>query len=400
LKSLSNVKILLLNSLYYPNIVGGAEKSVQLLAESHLAKGHVPIVVTTSNKTYVDYVNGVKVYYIKTPNLYWVLQANEQPSLIKPLWHLVDTVNPLVMPRLRKILSEEQPDIFHSHNMAGFSVSVWRVAIGLRLPIAHTIRDHYLLCPKSEMHSRGKRCGKQCGKCWLFSIPKRRATAAVNAVTGVGKFILGEHINLGYFSKAKLKTHIYNPVRLPPTQANRVGNGKNIIFGYVGMLVQAKGIEFLLERFANMDIPNACLKVYGRGVTEEYETYLRKRFDSSNIRFEGRKDPHEIYSSIDVVIVPSLRDEAFGRIVPEANSYGRPVVVSNRGALPEIVDHGQNGFIFDPNRRGGMEHQIRRILDNPDSIERMGVACRTAASQFGDQRITDQYLAVYRELLA
>lgn len=393
------MKILLLNSLYYPNIVGGAEKSVQLLAESLLARGHEPVVVTTSSKTYVDYVNGVKVYYVKAPNLYWVLHAKEQPSLIKPLWHLVDAVNPLVMRRLRKIISEEQPDIFHSHNMAGFSVSIWRAATGFQLPIAHTIRDHYLLCPNSEMYRRGKRCGKQCTKCWLFSIPKKRATAAVNAVIGVGKFILGEHINLGYFCKAKLRTHIYNPINLPPTQVDRVCNGSNIIFGYVGMLVQGKGIEFLLERFANMEISNAYLKVFGQGITEEYEKSLRKRFECSNIRFEGRKNPYEIYSSIDVVIVPSLRDEAFGRIVPEANSYGRPVIVSNRGALPEIVKHGHNGFIFDPDHRGDFEHQIRRILDNPDSIGKMSEACRTAALGYEEENIVDQYLAVYGDLV-
>lgn len=221
----------------------------------------------------------------------------------------------------------------------------------------------------------------------------------VKAVTGVGKYILGEHVNLGYFGKAKLKTHIYNPVRMPKTQPKRVCNEKNIIFGYVGMLVRAKGIEFLLERFANMDIPNASLKIYGRGITEEYETHLRKRFDLSNIRFEGRKDPQEIYSSVDVVIVPSLRDEAFGRIVPEANSYGRPVIVSNRGALPEIVKQGYNGFVFDPDQLGDMEQQIRSILDDPNSIERMGVACRASASQYGEDRIADQYLEVYRELL-
>lgn len=88
------MKVLIFNTLYYPNQLGGAEKSVQLLAEGLLKAGHNVTVVSTSNKDYVDYVNGVKVYYVKTTNLYWVYGAKEEKSYKKPLWHLIDSYNP------------------------------------------------------------------------------------------------------------------------------------------------------------------------------------------------------------------------------------------------------------------------------------------------------------------
>ena len=79
------MKVLIVNSLYHPNVVGGAEKSVQILAETLLANGHEPVIASTSDKDSIAWVNGVKVYYIRVPNLYWMLKAAEQPSWKKPL---------------------------------------------------------------------------------------------------------------------------------------------------------------------------------------------------------------------------------------------------------------------------------------------------------------------------
>ena len=77
------MKILIFNTLYYPNQIGGAEKSAQLLSEGLLSFGHEPVVVCTSDKDYVDYVNGVKVYYIDTNNIYWSYNAKEEKSYKK-----------------------------------------------------------------------------------------------------------------------------------------------------------------------------------------------------------------------------------------------------------------------------------------------------------------------------
>ena len=79
------MKILIFNTLYYPNQLGGAEKSVQLLAEGLVQSNYDVVVVCTSNRNYKDYINGVKVYYVKTNNLYWAYNAKEEKSYKKPL---------------------------------------------------------------------------------------------------------------------------------------------------------------------------------------------------------------------------------------------------------------------------------------------------------------------------
>ena len=354
------MKILIFNTLYYPNQIGGAEKSVQLLAEGLLKKGEKPIIVSTSDKDYVDYVNGVKVYYVKTNNIYWAYNAKEQNKIKKPIWHLIDSYNPFNK-KIKKILDNEKPDIVHTNNLAGFSVSVWKLAKNRNIKIVHTLRDYYLLCPKSTMFNEklNKNCDKQCLTCKFYSIPKKILSNNVDVVIGISKFILDKHLEYDYFQNAKKKV-IYNSVEVPRNFLKKKLSNK-IIFGYVGSLSPSKGIEFLLKKFSELNLENVKLYIYGKGTTKAYEDQLQKKYASDKIIFHGFQKPEKIYTNIDILIVPSLWNEPFGRIVPEANSYDIPVLVSNNGGLPELVENGKNGYVFDPDKEGDFEKKLELI---------------------------------------
>jgi len=356
------MKILIFNTLYYPNQLGGAEKSVQLLAEGLVKKGEEVVVVTTSNKEYIDYVNGVKVYYLKINNLYWPYISKEQNKIKKPLWHLIDSYNIFNPNKIDQIIKKENPDVIHTNNLAGFSVIVWKIAKKYNKKIVHTLRDYYLLCPKSTMYKNDKNCKNQCLDCKLLSIPKKNYSKYVDVVVGISEFILNRHKEFGYFPNAKIETVIYNSVEVPKVNIKKE-NKKEIILGFVGRIEKAKGIEFLLEKFSRLKLENVKLFIYGRGLTKEYESEIKQKYESSQILFKGFKKPEEIYNEIDILIVPSLWNEPFGRIVPEANSYGVPVLVSNRGGLPELVEEGKNGYMFDPDKEGDFEEKLKKIIE-------------------------------------
>ena len=393
------MKILIISTLYFPNVMGGAERSTQILAEGLLSAGWEPVVVTTSDRDAVDSVNGVKVYYAKIPNLYWLRTAKEQPAYKKALWHLLDSINPFVGPILSRIIRQENPDIFHSSTLSGFSVQVWNVARRHEIPVVHTIRDQYLLCPRSTMFRRGSICSRQCLRCRLYSIPRKRLSKAVDAVIGVSRFTLQKHLDLGYFNRARIRTHIYNPIP-KITEAEKVERDTRMLtFGFVGTLAPHKGIPLLLETFGAMNTNVAQLHVFGRGPYPGYERSLIERFQSEKIVFRGHCQPQEIYPHLDVLVVPSLWDEAFGRIVAEAYSHGIPVIVSNRGALPEITQESITGFIFNPDKQGDLEETIRRFIDDPDLIERMSSDCRVASQRFREDTIVSQYMDVYRQVV-
>ncbi len=394
------MKVLILNSLYRPHAIGGAERSVEILASGLRDRGMEPVIVSTADSDAVDRVDGIRTYYLKIPNLYWTRTAKTQPAVKKPFWHLLDSYNPLVARRLSGIIESEKPDIFHSNNLAGFSVFAWKVAAKFELPIVHTIRDHYLLCPNSVMYRRERRCPEQCLRCRLYSIPRKKLSTYVHAAIGVSRFILEKHLNLGYFKSSKVKTHIYSPSFSDPRPRKSNRDRGHITFGFVGMLAPIKGIEYLLKRYGKMRLSDSRLKVFGRGITPSYEKYLVNKYSGENVEFMGLKNADEIYGELDVVIIPSLCDDAFPRVLIESYSHGVPVIATCRGGVPEMIDERKTGLIFDPSADGDLENRIEQFANDRQLSDRMSDACLATAKEFGLAKTTDEFIQVYDRISA
>jgi len=388
------VKVALFNTLYFPNQVGGAEKSVQLLAEGLQANRIKPIVITTSDRDYVDYVNGVKVYYVKMINSY-LAYHHEKNAYKKPFWHLLDAYNPF-MGKVEEILRVEKPDLVHTNNLAGFSVNVWRTAKKSGLPVLHTLRDYYLLCPSCTMFKNMKNCEKQCRLCRIYSLsPKILSNRYVDGVVGVSRFILDRHMGFGYFDKAEIKMHIYNPVSPPALSQGEKEKIGDLVFGLVGLISPAKGTEFVLRRFRKLNLPNTKLFVYGRGVTKNYEKDLDHEYGSMNIVFKGFRKAEEIYDEIDIAIIPSLWQEPFPRVLIESYSHQKPVIASKRGGIPENVMDGETGLLFDPDKASDFEKKLLEM------VEKFGkYRFRFDVSKFSREVVADEYAGLYGKILS
>ncbi|RKX31547.1 MAG: glycosyltransferase [Candidatus Zixiibacteriota bacterium] len=391
-------KILIINSLYHPNNVGGAERSVQLLAEGLKKHGVRPVIVSTADTDSTDQVNDIKVYYLRIPNAYWMRTAKQQPAYKKPFWHLLDSYNPFAAARLADIITAEKPDLIHTNNLAGFSVSTWETARKHKLPIVHTIRDHYLLCPNSTMYKNDKNCEKQCGGCRLYSIPRKRHSLHIDAVVGVSRFILDKHLRYGYFGESKIKSFIYNAADFNLANNRTKGADEPVTFGCVGLMAPIKGTEYLLERFAAMNPDRAKLKIFGRGITKRYEKKLIERFRGDKIEFMGHRKPEDIYSQIDIAIIPSLCDDAFPRIVIESYSCGIPIIATGMGGTSEVVDVNKTGFVFDPAVPGDLEDRISKFIADPGLIEQMSVHCLEKAKIFQIDNVVKKYIEVYSQV--
>src|SRR6266536_2650645 len=130
------MKVVLLNTLYAPNVLGGTERVVQTLAEALLARGHEPVVVCTgaARGVHREQVAGVPVYYVGLQNVYPLLPLDGRPSLAKPVWHAVDTANIGMTNALGRILDAERPAVVHTHNLTGFSALAWSAAHDRQIP--------------------------------------------------------------------------------------------------------------------------------------------------------------------------------------------------------------------------------------------------------------------------
>ena len=118
-----------------------------------------------------------------------------------------------------------------------------------------------------------------------------------------------------------------------------------------------------------------------------------------HVRFLGRRDDVErIYAAADVVVMPSSWDEAFGLVVVEAMASARPVVVTDSGAMPELVAEGA-GVVVPRRDEVAMAGAIGRLLDDPSLRARMGQRARARAqARFGLARWVERVVSEYAAL--
>jgi glycosyltransferase involved in cell wall biosynthesis len=152
-------------------------------------------------------------------------------------------------------------------------------------------------------------------------------------------------------------------------------------------LQRVKGVHIALE--ALRELPShLSLWITGQDYDLEGGRYLaeldRLVVESGmgrRVRFLGlRSDIYAVMAAADVVVVPSLWREPFGLVAAEALALGRPLVVSRRGALPEIVDYGKAGVLFDPSAAGSLAASVNEVLANPAATKERAAKglCRVA----------------------
>jgi glycosyltransferase involved in cell wall biosynthesis len=195
------------------------------------------------------------------------------------------------------------------------------------------------------MFRDGANCKKQCVGCRCTSVGKRLLSHLVDGVVAESRHMLDRHAEAGYFSGAKWKVipaAIDWPVRSAPRSQN-----ETIKVGYIGMVTPNKGVETFARAAARLGEQAPFRYVIAGDGPSEYTENLSAIFPKDRARFLGWTDPAAFYPEIDVLVVPSLWSEPFGRVCIEAFSHGVAVVAARSGALPEIVESGKSGLTFE-----------------------------------------------------
>jgi glycosyltransferase involved in cell wall biosynthesis len=387
------MKVMIVNSLYWPNIIGGAEKSTQIIAENLNKSGIETVVVTVSDKEKVDYVNGVKVYYVYHSSVYWSYYSKTKKAFLKVFWHIRSLYNFPILKRVDKIIKKEAPDIVNTNNLSEFSVGIWKVVKKNKIPVVHTLRDFSLVCPRATLFRRKDICSRKRLVCIIMLGFRRLFSKYVDSVVGNSHFVLEEHVNSGFFKSSK-KYVVYNSLESDKIARHVKVPGKKLNFGYMGHMSYHKGIEFLLEVFKERSTEN--LHVFGKGITPEYEKYLKEEYESENITFYGYRKAEEAFNIIDVLIVPSLCHDVLPRVIYEAYSFGVPVISSDRGGIPEIIDIGKTGFIFNAGSKKELLGRVKIFIKNPEIIIEMAANCFKKTEGFLPEKVLQRYSYIYK----
>jgi len=387
-------KIVFVANQYYPNVVGGAELTLQILAEA-LSRFGTDIVVISLSPTSCDSqdeVNGIRVYRVAVRNSYYPF-AGGQSATKRLLWHLRDVYNRPMAARVGAILDSERPDAVSTHNLGGFSVAVWGVAKSRGVAIIHTLHDYYLLCPRTTLLRRGRNCLRQCASCRVLSIPKQAASRDVDLVVGVSQFVLDAHLKRGLFPNARAKV-IYNarPLSAGPADTLRSHDNGTLRIGFIGRIEEEKGIEVLLRAVTQLPRGAWGLRVGGRAPNPGYLDNLRTLYPLQEVEYLGYVNQADFFPTLDILVVPSIWNEPLGVVVFEAMGYGIPVIGSRVGGIPEIIEGSGAGWLFECGSAEELARLLRETIHAPQMLASMRDACLERANLFTPARQATEFL--------
>lgn len=171
---------------------------------------------------------------------------------------------------------------------------------------------------------------------------------------------------------------------------------KTITIAFIGKISKEKGIFTFLKaaREVIKQIPLVEFWVVG----DAPESMKRENTQwKGKIIFKGWYDDLSIiYKNTDVVVVPSIVEESFGFVAAEAMMFGKAVVVSNRGALPELVN-AESGIVFSAGDSFALSGIILSLVRNPLSIKTLGEKAHARAEElFSLERMAEATLQVYK----
>lgn len=391
------MKVLLVNSLYPPIIIGGAEVSVSLLAKA-LAEQSIDVTVASlhEEKTVsVETIDGVKIYRLPLDNIYWPFGISEKPSAAKRLlWHVKDTANSEAARRFGTILDEIRPDVVNFHNITGFSASVWNEAKSRNIPIVHTLRDYSLICKRSTTFRNKNECINRCFDCKSLTFYHRSQSSKIDYITSISEYLIESHKRSGFFSETRSSV-IRNIADL--SGAHRRQPEPTVVFGYIGRIEDEKGIEVVLRATSRLTHPDWRLRIAGRGI-ESYVADIKKRYDDPRIEWLGFTKPADFYASIDVCIISSVWPEPLSRVMIDAIASGRPTIASTAGGIPEIAGHSALIGSYAPRDDESLANLMTRALTERDRWLVASPPSESVIRLFSPEAIAREYIDVYRKL--
>ncbi|MEM7200470.1 MAG: glycosyltransferase family 4 protein [Planctomycetota bacterium] len=281
-------------------------------------------------------------------------------------------------PGLLRELRRIAPDVvigngFFKWTVAGY---YWRATRGVPLVVTYERTAH------TERHAQWYR--RSYRRWCLRHIDALCANGSLCRDYLVGHGVPETRITLGHMvaDTEGLAARVAALTRAEVDRVRRdLGLGR-LTVGCVGRLLPLKGLEEALRGWqaAGLDAAGATLLLVGDGPERQRLVRLAAELGIRGVRFAGAVDYDRLapyYACLDALLMPSLEDN-WSLVVPEAMACGKPVLCSTRnGCWPELVRHGETGWLFDPADLASLSHALRQCVDHRDQLPAMGARSRT-----------------------
>ncbi|WP_168189944.1 glycosyltransferase [Brevundimonas sp. SGAir0440] len=390
------MRVLIVNTLYPPAQIGGAERSVAQLAQGLRRAGVEASVLTLTpgREPVNERIDGVPVQRLPLRNLYWPYDGVRRSAVRRAVWHGLEAANPLMDQAVDRAVARGRPDLIHLHLTMGFSLSVYRAAVRRDLPLVQTLRDWSMLCARASLFRRGRRCERRCASCVLLTAGKRSRSQGVNHVIGLSGPLLETHWAAGYFRRTpgSVIGNAAGAAAMAPKPS--LVEAPTMRFGFLGRVEPEKGIEVLLAATKGLG-GDWTLNIAGQGEAD-YVQALRRAYDDPRIVWLGQVEAEAFWPRVDVLVAPAVWAEPFGRSVAEAVQQGLGVIASRIGGLPEAAQGAGMSALIEPGDADALTTAMQAAVDQPERwrFAAVGDPAWTEAS------IVEAHRAVYRHVLS
>jgi 1,2-diacylglycerol 3-alpha-glucosyltransferase len=372
-----NLSICMVSDDFLPAATG-VGTHLKVVAPELARRGHKVSVVTTRRKgePETEQWEGVTVYRVFTVKAFGFYQA--LPSI----------------GALRAIIDRVKPDLVHHHYIGYMLLRVLGEAERKDLPNIYTyhMTEDHLTQPMPLRVFRGIVAR------WIVRFCNR-----MDYIITVSGNLVAELPKKGIRIRASFIT---NPVVFKDgsgVEPARRTDAFTVM--YAGRLGLEKNVAYLIRAFADLSktLPQSVLWIAGRGPEAATLQGLCEELGvSDRVQFLGFLDHAELaryFRSCDVFVLPSLI-ETQGLVAMEAMRFSRPVIVTRAIiSADELVEHGINGYIVDPDSIADLSRRLGELATTPALRDSMGQASCERAKGFDPELVVDAMEAVYADTL-
>lgn len=315
--------------------------------------------------------------------------------------------------KLRELIRQFQPDIIHVHNtFPQLSPSIFWTANACGIPIVLTLHNYRYACAQGAFLRKGRICEDCVGRipfrgiarrCYRHSYAQSLVLVAsfafhraigtyrnkVTSLIALSEFGIQKHIECGMPRRKVLCKVNFIDVTTEKAATPRMGGL------FVGRLSVEKGIDVLLQALDTMS--SMRLRIVGDGpLTEDVRRCRHMEF----LGWKNNTDVYSLMQSASYLVLPSTWYEGFPRTIAEAYACGLPVIGTRLGPMPEIIEHGVTGLLFEPGSAQDLAEKMLWAEAHPEEMAKMGQRAREVhAEKYTSETNYRQLISIYSKVI-
>ena len=321
--------------------------------------------------------------------------------------------------RIELLIEDTRPEIAHLHNIAHqLSPSILDSLKKHGVPVVQTVHDYKFGCPTYSFFTQGQVCERCKGHRYYNAALHRcnrgsLSASLLNCVEMYFHQLIGIYdqvdlfISPSGFLREKMIEYGFSPERIVRVP-NFVDTNQYVpsytsdgYFLFVGRLVSFKGVSTLLE--AMRSVQESQLYIVGEGELRGQLEARAKEESMQNVSFLGYQSGPELKSLIAnamFTVTPSEWYENMPYAILESFALGTPVLAANIGGMPELIEPGVNGLLFEPGSVVDLVEKVRYLLLNRQQLASMGKRARAKVErEYDAETHYERVMQVYERFL-